>query len=147
MNHPLFGMRPGITAAKSGIRRSIRPVQDSTAGRRKDVTAEPHIGRRLGTLDKAQVVLGPGRFGHVNGDAALAGEPGERQVLRVEIVVIVCGVTNIDGQFARAEVGRRRAMSAGLSWRPGATPQALCHRPARRMLLHASGRARSRIGR
>ena len=70
--------------------------------------AIPEDGWRLGALNVAKVVFGPGEFGDVNGNAAAGGEPCEGLILGVEIVVIAGGIVNINGQLARAEVRRRQ---------------------------------------
>ena len=47
------------------------------------MTAEPQKGVRLGFLDIAKVVLLPGHYSQVDGEAALGGEPGQIENVRL----------------------------------------------------------------
>ena len=73
----------------------------------------PATGKWAGHLsfDVTEVVLGPRHNLHVDGQPAPAGDPEERLVLRIEIVIIVAGVIDVDRQLARADVGRRQHVS------------------------------------
>ena len=67
--------------------------------------AQPQVSGRLGILDIREVVLRPVRLRYIDREAALGGEPCERLILGIEVIVVAVRVIDVNGQVARSKVG------------------------------------------